>query len=456
MTPEKCEENTLKLPKPPNKKKKRKKTVKVNKATTVIEPIEEPSSIFKKRRRFQLNNNYLVSREESEKRLELGCFSLALSLVLACSILTLIYYQSLNVDSPLVLTPNKGQEVNLFKHGIPIQHVALVYQNGFVYDISLNETISPSKNFLLKLSNENSQGYFGHGYFGYSDALGVLHFISSSLTTRKITRYHESYGHDTIPDSGLKTIHEMDRFAHGLQVGNKFWVWGLLYKESYLPDDHFRPKTYIWYTKKHQWKAGPKLKYNIYFYHSGSTGINASHAMIVAKQYRTDGGRLQSFVYDFDLEQWTNYPSVDTEYLYQDWHLIDSCSLATLISKKARKVYLSCLVHKLHSEVNTYQHQYQNSYRILVSYNLAFGSGGAWVFEDQTELSTNSNLYRQLLIATNGILLSFDNVAQQDSVGFTYQNGTWTKLQGSVSINITTDGTFGLLPIFAVPYYVRV
>ena len=65
-------------------------------------------------------------------------------------------------------------------------------------------------------------------------------------------------------------------------------------------------------------------------------------------------------------------------------------------------------------------------------------------------------MYRQLLIATNGILLSFDNVAQQDSVGFAYQNGTWTKLQGSVTINITTDGTFGLLPIFAVPYYVRV
>ena len=150
MSLEKCDENTLKLPKSSNKKKKRKKKVKAQKATTVIEPIEEPSSIFKKRRRFQLNNNYLVSREESEKRLELGCFSLALSLVLACSFLTLIYNRSLNVDSPLVLTPNKSQEVNLFKQGFPIPHVALVYQNGLVYDISLNETISPSKNFLLK------------------------------------------------------------------------------------------------------------------------------------------------------------------------------------------------------------------------------------------------------------------------------------------------------------------
>ena len=341
MSLENHEEDTLQVPNVPKKKRERKKKVKAQKAT-VIEPIEEPSSIFKKRRRFQLNNNYLVSREESERRLELGCFSLALSLVLACSVLTLIYYQSLNVDSPIVLTPNKSQEVNLFKQGYPIPHVALVYQNGFVCDISLNESISPSKNFLLKLSKENSWGNFGYGYvgsgyFGYSDSLGVLHFISSSLTTKKITRYHESYGHDTIPDSGLKTIHEMDRFAHGVQVGNKFWVWGLLYKERNLPDDHFRPKTYIWYTKKHQWKAGPKLKHNIYFYHSGSTGINASHAMIVAKQYRTDGGRLQSFVYDFDLEHWTNYPEVDTEFLYQDWHFIESCSLATLISKKTRK-----------------------------------------------------------------------------------------------------------------------
>ena len=30
---------------------------------------EEPSSIFKKRRRFQLSENYLVPREESERRL---------------------------------------------------------------------------------------------------------------------------------------------------------------------------------------------------------------------------------------------------------------------------------------------------------------------------------------------------------------------------------------------------
>ena len=196
----------------------------------------------------------------------------------------------------------------------------------------------------MKLANENNWGYFGHGYFGYSDALSVLHFISSSLTARKITRFHESYGHDTIPDSDLKTIHKMDRFAHGLQVGNKFWVWGLLYKENNLPEKgHFKPETYIWYTKKHQWKAGPKLKNNIDYYQTGSTGINASHAMIVAKSaprtvgFHISSSRLQSFVYDFDLEHWTNYPEVDTEFLYQDWHFIESCSLATLISKKARK-----------------------------------------------------------------------------------------------------------------------
>ena len=53
--------------------------------------------------------------------------------------------------------------------------------------------------------------------------------------------------------------------------------------------------------------------------------------------------------------------------------------------------------------------------------------------------------HRQLLLATNGKLLSFDNVVQQESVGYSYQSGQWNSL--NASINKTSEST---LPIYAI------
>ena len=214
--------------------------------------------------------------------------------------------------------------------GFPIPHVALVYGDGSIYDISLNEDISPSKHFLFKLSKDK-------GYFGYADQFGILHFISSSLT-RKITRYYESFGHKTIPKSVPKMVHKMDSFSHGLQVGNKVWVWGIMYKEEGISDQNtYRPETYIWYIKKQHWKSGPKIK--DIFRQAASTAINSSHAMIV-----TLSSKLRTFVYDFDSETWSEYPMVETPVLYYDFTLIDEFSLATFISKKDKKYLFSKII----------------------------------------------------------------------------------------------------------------
>ena len=105
--------------------------------------IEEPTSIFRKRRRFQLNDNLLVSREESERRLQVGCLGLAFTLSLLCSLLVTIYSQSLHNCEPIIFRPNITVPPNLFE-GYPVQHVALIYMDGSVYDISMDEKISPS------------------------------------------------------------------------------------------------------------------------------------------------------------------------------------------------------------------------------------------------------------------------------------------------------------------------
>ena len=318
---------------------------KMRKKNEAKEHIEEPTSIFKRRRRYNISDQYLVSREESEQRLQLGCIGLAITLVIACSIITVVYSLTVKVKLPTILTPSKREEQNPCKvsiistvmmilfwssihsvQGFPVPHVALVYEDGSIYDISLHEKISPSKNFLFKLSRDK-------GYFGYADQFGVLHFISSSIT-RKITRYHDSFGHKIIPKSDVKRVNPMDSFGYGLQVGNKFWVWGIQYKENQILDQtQFRPATYLWYIKKQQWKPGPKIKK--FFQPSAATAINASHAMIVTK---ATNSKLHTFVYDFDSETWPDYPLVETPILYsQNFKFIGEFSLATFISKQDRK-----------------------------------------------------------------------------------------------------------------------
>ena len=59
-------------------------------------------------------------------------------------------------------------------------HVALIYEDGSVFDVSLEEDISPSKNLLIKLPDERNDGDNERGNrFGYQDQMGSLYFLSS-------------------------------------------------------------------------------------------------------------------------------------------------------------------------------------------------------------------------------------------------------------------------------------
>ena len=73
-------------------------------------------------------------------------------------------------------------------------HLAMISKNGTVWDVSLNEKVSPSKMFLFKLPTSCSCGYQG-----YSDDRGILNFIEGHLN-RKFVQYHSSInrnGHKT-------------------------------------------------------------------------------------------------------------------------------------------------------------------------------------------------------------------------------------------------------------------
>ena len=87
--------------------------------------IEEPSSIFKKRHKWRLNDNFLVSREESEKRLQTGCLGSAIFLSLVCTILVTVYAQTLQVYQPIIVTPNKTVPPSLCKQFLKATHILL-------------------------------------------------------------------------------------------------------------------------------------------------------------------------------------------------------------------------------------------------------------------------------------------------------------------------------------------
>ena len=59
-----------------------------------------------------------------------------------------------------------------------------------------------------------------------------------------------------------------------------------------------------------------------------------------------------------------------------------------------------------------------------------------------------------LLSTVRGMLYSFDNHNQEESVGSVFTNGNWTKI-GQVK-DFPTDALTPPMPIFAIPYFVRV
>ena len=109
-------------------------------------------------------------------------------------------------------------------------HLAMISKNGTVWDMSLNEKVSPSKMFLFTLPKSSLCGYRG-----YSDDKGILNFIEGHLT-RKFVQYHSSFngkGHKTGIKRHLKDIGLQGNgnacYTQSLQFGNSLWLFGASY-----------------------------------------------------------------------------------------------------------------------------------------------------------------------------------------------------------------------------------
>ena len=324
-----------------------------------------------------LNNVDIVSKEESEHRIEICGFVTGILLLIPATVLTTLLRiaVSWNPQPPMIMITPKLLDPPV--HNFPEQHVALIYHDGSVYDISLNENIniSQSKQLLLKLPKDKT-------YFGFvNERQGILNFLSSTVS-RPITQF--KLKHNIIPNSKPKMIDpESYHFSQGIQVGNMFWVWT---EDTYHDKYHVLqtnripyPKTFIYYWKRNSWKEGPSFFTSEIRRPFATTSINATAAIAVFDAFidvYNVYDSMVTYVYDFEWEKWSKYPNLKP-ILDEEWLSQIDFSLTTLISKTARKVYL-------HVSLVCFEELESNKETVwLLSYDLKDGPNGLWMVEQK-------------------------------------------------------------------------
>ena len=171
-----------------------------------------------------LSDEDVITRKESDIRIIwfLNILSIWLSLaimgkVIAIGIILIPF-------EPKLVQPHSPQD--LFYRQFLSSHLAIVFQDGSVYDLSLEENISKSKKWILKLPKKAQ-------YHGYSDEKGIIYFLDGDLNSPLI-RYHKAInnqGHNTI---SIKTGKQKKisnhtngaTFISSVLVADKFWLFG--------------------------------------------------------------------------------------------------------------------------------------------------------------------------------------------------------------------------------------
>ena len=214
------------------------------------------------------------------------------------------------------------QTVSFLARGYPTLHLAMIFDDGLVYDFSVKNRSLLSMNLLMKLPKSKQ-------YFGYSDHNGVIYFIHSG-TKKPITKYHKSFnknGHVIVDKSKrskafIKEIESKGfsldgfQYSYGVLMGNRFWTfvgYELTKSANFKSIDGkiHTNQTTIWSTKKLKWIKGPELNttsntkylllYNSMVYtYSYSSVINSTSIILI--------GGITVVYFDIAANRWTDYP----------------------------------------------------------------------------------------------------------------------------------------------------
>ena len=110
--------------------------------------------------------------------------------------------------------------------GYPTLHLAMIFDDGLVYDVFVKDQCLQNVNQLMKLPKSKE-------YFGYSDENGVIYFLHSD-EGKKITKFHKSFsnkGHITVdkskrPKALIGKKNPGFQYSYGVLLGNRFWTFG--------------------------------------------------------------------------------------------------------------------------------------------------------------------------------------------------------------------------------------
>ena len=99
-------------------------------------------------------------------------------------------------------------------------HLALIISNGLIWDISLNEQLSPSRNKLIEVKNQSIA-------YGYTDDKGVLYILDGALN-KPISMIHRVVSNKTLAHTKVNNFKHPSHhqyYLDGVHFGNYFWLF---------------------------------------------------------------------------------------------------------------------------------------------------------------------------------------------------------------------------------------
>ena len=176
--------------------------------------------------RFDWNDD-LISEDESNKRLIIIFFGISSVLMVVTNVLFFKYLGQFQVNYQYKWSEDIVGNLDE-STGFPKQHLALVLQNGSVWDIKFRDNfMSFERKLLIQLPKSRP-------YHAFLTDLKTLNFVKNDLSL-DIIQYHKNSRkqHSKVPRSSVTFKSEgFDQnygkgevyFQHGIQVGNKFWM----------------------------------------------------------------------------------------------------------------------------------------------------------------------------------------------------------------------------------------
>ena len=325
-------------------------------------------------------DDYFVTEYESEKRIMLILTIFSTILLMVSSILVVKCFNNSSFPVKMeVIHLSKGKysltvesdystyfksisiwqlfnSSETFNFGCAQPHLALVMENGSVWNIKSNDQFKTiEKNLLIQLPKPKDIPHFRtlNYYHLFSTKNGVLNFVKDDISSN-IIQYHNSLNnqnHTKVQGSSIKFKEDIGvsfesnninshsfagvKFRYGLQVGSMFWLlFGAYGSDQIVMNDQtiFQSSTMLWFSKKQRWRRGPDLQFNPNSFSSFCSSSLNSTAIFFVFIDITDTRIAKVAIFNFQLLVWTDIPNMKEK--LQEVYM--TCAMATLYGKQTK------------------------------------------------------------------------------------------------------------------------